>query len=65
MPPRRNPSIITPAEVAQVWPGNRLTATATVQEMVVDKQVVSLAVVVHNQDGREVFTGYATARVDA
>jgi len=49
---------------AQVWPGDRLTATATVQELVVDEQVVSLAVVVHNQDVREVFAGYATARVD-
>jgi len=50
---------------AQVWPGDRLTATATVQEVAVDKQVASLAVVVQSQDGREVFTGYATARVDA
>ena len=41
-----------------------MTATATAQEVVVDKQVVPLAVE-HNQDGREVFTGYATARVDA
>jgi acyl dehydratase len=50
---------------AQVWPGDRLTATATVDAVAVDKQVVTLAVVVRNQDGREVFSGYATARVDA
>jgi acyl dehydratase len=49
---------------AQVWPGDRLTATATVEAVAVDKQVVNLVVVVHNQDGRAVFSGYATARVD-
>jgi hypothetical protein len=45
--------------------GESVDRDATVQEVAVDKQVACLAVVVHNQDGREVFTGYATARVDA
>jgi acyl dehydratase len=44
---------------AQVWPGDTLTATATVEA--VDDDVVRLAVVTVNQHGAEVFTGYATA----
>jgi acyl dehydratase len=52
---------------SQVWPGDDLTTTATV-EAVRDEdgqQLVDLVVRTTNQDGREVFTGQATARVDA
>lgn len=51
---------------SQVWPGDTLTATATVQA--VREQggvdVVDLAVETLNQDGTTVFSGTATARVD-
>ncbi|HEY1969362.1 MAG TPA: MaoC family dehydratase [Pseudonocardia sp.] len=49
----------------QVWPGDRLTATATVTEVRDDRtgRVVEIAVVTINQDGAEVVTGYATAKV--
>jgi acyl dehydratase len=52
--------------VSQVWPGDTLTATATVSEVheVDGVQVVELAVSTTNQGGQEVLSGYATARVD-
>jgi len=47
----------------QVWPGDTLTATATIEE--VDGDNVKLAVNTTNQDGVTVLSGYAEARVDA
>lgn len=51
---------------AQVWPGDDLTTTATVEEIgeADGDQVVELSVSTKNQDGVEVFAGYATARID-
>ena len=49
---------------AQVWPGDSLTATATVTEIDSDAGTVNLAVETTNQDGVVVLTGQATARVD-
>jgi acyl dehydratase len=52
--------------VSQVWPGDTLTARATV-EAVRDEggqKLVDLKVVTTNQDGKEVVSGYATARLD-
>jgi acyl dehydratase len=48
--------------VSQVWPGDTLTATATVTE--VKNGFVELALSTRNQNGEEVLSGYATARVD-
>ena len=51
--------------VAQVWPGDTLTATAEVTGVVDgDEPVVELTVVTTNQAGQPVFSGYATALVD-
>ncbi|MFF5289571.1 MaoC family dehydratase [Paractinoplanes globisporus] len=50
---------------AQVWPGDRLTATATVRELRPDDASVHLDVAVTNDDGLEVFAGYASARIDS
>ena len=47
---------------SQVWPGDTLHSTATVDE--VNDDVVSLKVETTNQDGAVVVSGYATARVD-
>jgi acyl dehydratase len=50
----------------QVWPGDTLDATATV-EAIRDEdgaKVVDLKLSTINQDGKEVVTGTATARVD-
>ncbi len=47
---------------SQVWPGDSLTATATVDEVTDD--IVQLKVETTNQDGTVVLSGYATARVD-
>ena len=47
---------------SQVWPGDDLTTTATVED--VHDDTVDLAVVTTNQDGAEVFSGHATARID-
>ena len=47
---------------SQVWPGDTLDATATVTE--VADGVVKLDVSTKNQDGVEVLSGYAEARVD-
>jgi acyl dehydratase len=51
---------------AQVWPGDDLTTTATVDEIgeADGEPVVELSVSTKNQDGVEVFAGYATARID-
>jgi acyl dehydratase len=46
----------------QVWPGDTLTATATVEE--VADGIVKLKVETSNQDGTAVMSGYAEARVD-
>src|ERR1700680_1335937 len=52
---------------AQVWPGDTLSARATVQRVREENghTVADLAVSCVNQDGKEVFSGDATARVDA
>ena len=50
---------------AQVWPGDTLTATVKVDEVAGDdagEPVVKLSVVARNQEGEEVFAGYATGR---
>jgi acyl dehydratase len=51
---------------AQVWPGDDLTTTATVEQVRDDAgtQLVDLTLRTVNQDDHEVFSGYATARVD-
>lgn len=46
----------------QVWPGDTLTSTATVEE--VSDGIVKLKVDTTNQDGTTVVSGYAEARVD-
>ena len=52
--------------VAQVWPGDSLTATATVEAIREEDGVslADLAVSTVNQDGAEVVKGSATARID-
>ena len=51
---------------SQVWPGDTLDATATVQKVFEQDGVklVELEVVTTNQNGVEVVKGYAEARVD-
>ena len=51
---------------SQVWPGDTLTATATVDAMREegDDHLVDLSVETRNQDGVAVFSGSATARID-
>ena len=52
---------------AQVWPGDTLTVRTTV-DGVSDEDgvpVVELSVVTTNQDGTDVVSGYAAARLDA
>ncbi|MBO4254567.1 MaoC family dehydratase [Streptomyces griseorubiginosus] len=51
---------------AQVWPGDTLTATATVEavEDTPDGPVARFSLRTVNQDGVEVVTGTATARLD-
>jgi acyl dehydratase len=46
----------------QVWPGDTLNSTATVEE--VASGIVKLKVETTNQDGLTVLSGYAEARVD-
>src|SRR5690242_16891989 len=46
---------------SQVWPGDTLDSTATVTE--VDGGIAKFAVSTKNQDGVEVLSGYAEARV--
>jgi acyl dehydratase len=52
--------------VAQVWPGDTLTARATVKAIREEggQKLVDLDVVTLNQDGKEVVSGYASARLD-
>jgi acyl dehydratase len=52
---------------AQVWPGDTLTARAEVVDVRTDDGVgvVDLGIVTTNQDGLEVFSGQATATMDA
>src|SRR3954447_5971066 len=52
--------------VNQVWPGDTLTATATVEAIREEDgaHLVDLSVTTTNQDGKPVVTGTATARVD-
>jgi acyl dehydratase len=52
--------------VSQVWPGDTLTATATVEEIreADGVSLVDLSVSTVNQDGAEVVKGSATARID-
>jgi len=51
---------------SQVWPGDTLTAKATVQAIREEggKHFVDLAVSTVNQSGVEVVNGYASARID-
>jgi acyl dehydratase len=51
---------------SQVFPGDDLTTTATVDEVheVDGERVVELSLRTVNQDDKDVFTGSATARVD-
>ena len=53
--------------VSQVWPGDTLTARATVEALREEngQKLVDLKVVTVNQDGKEVVSGYASARIDA
>ncbi len=50
----------------QVWPGDDLTATATVEAIREEggKYYVDLAISTRNQKGQEVIAGNATARID-
>ena len=51
----------------QVWPGDTLDASATVEAIREENghRLVDLKVSTTNQDGKEVISGYATARIDA
>jgi acyl dehydratase len=51
---------------SQVYPGDDLTTTARVEAIteVDDEAVVQLSLSTVNQDGAEVFSGHATARLD-
>ena len=51
---------------SQVWPGDTLTATATVEAVREEggEHLVDLTVATVNQDGVTVFSGTATARID-
>lgn len=53
--------------VSQVWPGDSLTAKATVEAIREEDgaALVDLSVSTVNQDGAEVVRGTATARIDA
>lgn len=52
---------------SQVWPGDTLTSTATVEEIREEdgEHFVDIAISTVNQDGTEVVRGNATARIDA
>ena len=50
---------------SQVWPGDTLTAKATVEAIHQAENLVDLALSTVNQDGQEVVSGHATARIDA
>jgi acyl dehydratase len=47
---------------SQVWPGDTLNSTATVESL--EDGLVNLVVATTNQDGATVLSGYAQARVD-
>ena len=47
---------------SQVWPGDTLQATATVEE--ISDGIASLRIETANQDGKIVLSGYAKARID-
>jgi|SRR6185312_4356189 len=51
---------------SQVWPGDTLTGTATVDGVREEdgRKIVDITVRTVNQDGAEVFSGYASAVVD-
>ena len=51
---------------SQVWPGDSLNSTATVDEITEEdgEPVVNLKVETTNQDGMVVISGYASARID-
>ena len=51
----------------QVWPGDTLRAVATVEAVREEdgEHFVDLTISTTNQDGREVFSGKASARIDA
>ncbi len=51
---------------SQVWPGDTLDSTATVKEIKEEngERIVVLDVATTNQDGVDVVTGYAEARID-
>jgi len=51
---------------SQVWPGDTLDATATVKEIrdVDGVKVVELDIATVNQNGAQVLSGYAEARID-
>src|SRR5213078_1537974 len=51
---------------SQVWPGDTLTAVATIEAIREEggEQLADFTVTTVNQDGREVFSGHATARLD-
>ncbi len=51
----------------QVWPGDTLTATATVAAIREEggEHLVDLTISTTNQDGKEVVSGTATARIEA
>ena len=50
----------------QVWPGDTLTSTATVADIREEngQKLVDLTLSTKNQDGKEVVSGTATARID-
>ena len=50
----------------QVWPGDTLTATATIEALRQEngENLVDIKLETKNQDGKTVVTGTATARVD-
>jgi acyl dehydratase len=52
--------------LSQVWPGDDLTTTASIDAIHGEAggPVVELSLRTVNQDGMQVFTGYATSRVD-
>jgi acyl dehydratase len=52
--------------VNQVWPGDTLTATATVEAVRDDdgQHYADFAIITVNQDGKPVVTGTATARIE-
>jgi len=51
---------------SQVWPGDTLTSTATVEALRQEdgQHLVDLSVSTTNQEGRQVVSGSATARID-